>query len=269
MSDKPDCQIQRLVSIVARLRGPDGCPWDREQTTDSLKPFLLEECHEFIGAVEHENSDNIRDELGDLLLQVVLHARIFEEQDLFRLEDAAEAICNKLIRRHPHVFNPEQNDSQTDLDLQWELIKQSEKSSESRNAGLFEHLDNHLPPLLLASKVAKRATRVGLDWPDAKAVLHKVREELDELEEAMLDGDERDMEHELGDLIFSVINLSRHLNIDTEIALRHNISRFVARVAHIESALQCLGKDFSDITPSELDHLWEMAKLSEANGKIT
>lgn len=269
MKNGQDCSIKKLVAIVERLRGPDGCPWDREQTTTSLRPYLLEECHEFLGAVNHANSDDIRDELGDLLLQVVLHARIFEEQGLFSLNDAAESICNKLIRRHPHVFARQQEHESVDLDLQWETIKQNEKATAGKTPALFEQIDSDLPPLLTAQKIAEKAARVGLDWPDAKSVMVKIREELDELEKAIQDEKEDEIIHELGDLLFSVVNLTRHLKVDPDISLRMNLERFTSRVHYIESTLHNQGRTFKDIELSELDQLWEQAKKIEENQKRT
>ena len=262
-----DYPIQRLVTIVERLRGPDGCPWDKEQTTSSLRSFLLEECHEFLVAVDHASCDDIRDELGDLLLQVVLHARIFEEQGLFDLNDAAESICNKLIRRHPHVFARQQEHETVDLDIQWDTIKQNEKKAAGKTPALFEKIDSDLPPLLTARKVSEKAARIGLDWPDAKSVMDKIREELDELEEAMSNESENEIYHELGDLLFSVVNLARHLKVDTDIALRMNIERFTCRVQHIESTLTNQGKTFNDIGSAELDRLWNQAKKNEKSEK--
>ena len=267
MTERPDCSIQRLISIVERLRTPDGCPWDQAQTIDSLKPFLLEECHEFLGAIDRATTDDIKDELGDLLLQVVLYARIFEEQNIFTLHDAAESICNKLVRRHPHVFNPQPENSNPDLNLQWEEIKQSEKAGPGITPGLFEQLDADLPPLLAAHKISKKAARVGMDWPDSKSVLLKIREELDELEKAIDDNDEDAINHELGDLLFSVVNIARHLNVDTELSLRQNNARFISRIQFMESTLQTQNRTFSDCTISEMDQLWERAKHHEENKK--
>ena len=267
MKETPDCSIQRLIDIVERLRGPDGCPWDKEQTTSSLRPYLLEECHEFLGALKQQNNEDIRDELGDLLLQIVLHARIFEEQGLFNLNDAAESICNKLVRRHPHVFARQAEHDTVDLNLQWETIKQNEKLSAGKGSSLFEQIDSDLPPLLTARKIAEKAARIGLDWPDANSVIGKIREELDELEVAIQNNHEDEIYHELGDLLFAVVSLARHLNVDSDISLRLNLARFTSRVQYMESALQSLGQTFKDVTFSELDRLWEQAKKNEKTEK--
>ncbi len=267
MKETPDCSIQRLVTIVERLRGPDGCPWDKVQTTNSLRPYLLEECHEFLGAIKQENSKEIRDELGDLLLQIVLHARIFEEQGLFNLNDAAESICNKLVRRHPHVFARQVEHETVDLELQWETIKQNEKIAAGKGPSLFEQIDSDLPPLLTARKIAEKAARIGLDWPDANSVIEKIREELDELEVAIQNNQEDEISHELGDLLFAVVSLARHLNVDSDVSLRLNLARFTKRVQHMESALHRRGQTFQDVTISELDRLWEQAKKNELSEK--
>ena len=269
MKDRPDCSIQRLIDIVERLRGPDGCPWDKAQTTSSLRPYLLEECHEFLGAIDRANDDHVRDELGDLLLQIVLHARIYEEKGVFDLNDAAESICDKLVRRHPHVFAKQPEHETVDLDLQWEAIKLKEKTSTGKSPALFEQVDSDLPQLLTARKISEKAARIGLDWPDAPSVVKKIHEELEELEAAMQADKEDEITHELGDLLFSVINLARHLKVDAEIALHQNLIRFTSRVQQIESSLQANGQTFKDITLSELDQLWEQAKQFEKAEKRT
>ena len=269
MKDVPDCSIQRLIAIVERLRGPDGCPWDKAQTTSSLRPYLLEECHEFLGAIESANADHICSELGDLLLQVVLHARIYEESGLFDLNDAAESICDKLVRRHPHVFAKQPEHEMVDLDLQWEAIKQKEKTTTGKIPAMFEQIDSDLPPLLTARKISEKAARIGLDWPNAQSVVKKIREELEELEAAMQADKADEITHELGDLLFSVINLARHLKVDTEIALRKNLIRFTNRVQQMESTLHSEGRTFKDLTFPELDRLWEQAKQLEEFKKRT
>lgn len=269
MKDRPECSIERLIEIVAELRGPDGCPWDKAQTTNSLKPYLIEECHEFLAVADGPDADDIRDELGDLLLQVVLHARIFEEQGLFTLDDAAASICGKMIRRHPHVFSGQQQQTMIDLDLQWERIKSDEKLSAGKTPGISEPLDSDLPILQSALKISKKAARIGLDWPDARSVLKKVREELDELEEAIDANSPDTINHELGDLLFATANLARHLNLDTELSLRQSLVRFTNRVQYIEKELRGQDKTFSDINIQELDRLWESAKMAEQDEKIT
>ncbi len=267
MSERSDCSIYKLISIVEKLRGPDGCPWDKVQTTDSLRPFLLEECHEYLCALEQNNNKNIRDELGDLLLQVVLHAQIFKEQELFTLDDAAASICKKLIRRHPHVFDKKSGDEEVDLDLQWEAIKESERASTGKVPSLFDSVDSDLPPLQFARKISEKAARIGFDWPDVKSVFKKIREEVDELEEAIQNEDQDAIAHELGDLIFSTVNVARHLNVDTELCLRQNNVRFIGRIQQVESFLKSQNKTFNDVTTTELDRLWEEAKQTEKNDK--
>lgn len=263
MNDEEECAIQRLITIVERLRSPDGCPWDKAQTIRSLRPYLLEECHEFLVAIDHSDIDDIRNELGDLLLQLVLYARIYEEDGLFNLNDAAEAICNKLVRRHPHVFDKQTGQENVDLDQQWESIKQGEKINAGKQPSMFEQVDSDLPPLLAARKISEKAARIGLDWPDAKSVLDKVREELDELEEAMQDENDADIEHELGDLIFSVVNLSRHLKMESALALRKSLIRFTDRTLKVETILQGQNRTFKDVGSTELDRLWNQAKKTE------
>jgi MazG family protein len=264
VNDRTENSIQKLISIVERLRGPDGCPWDKAQTTASLRPYLLEECHEYLCAIEQSCHENIRDELGDLLLQVVLHAQIFKEQKQFTLEDAAESICEKLIRRHPHVFT-EQTSDDIDLDLQWEAIKLSERSNANDDPSLFDSIETTIPPLQYARKISEKAKRIGLDWPDTKSVLNKIREEVDELEDALQSRSQDEISHELGDLLFATVNIARHLDIDTEIALHQTNIRFTNRVRQIESILKQRNKSFKDLSITELDSLWEKAKQIEKN----
>ncbi len=206
MSDVGD--VSRLREIVARLRAPGGCPWDREQTHESLRAALIEECYETIEAIEKADDANLREELGDLLLHVVMHAQMGEERDAFDFEDVVEAVCDKLIRRHPHVFGSAQATESAQVVRLWESIKRDEKGAGS---SVMDGLPAAFPALLLAHEVQKRAARVGFDWDDASGALEKVEEEIEELREAISSEGRPTIEEELGDLFFSVVNLARKL----------------------------------------------------------
>ncbi len=255
--------LERLLEIMATLRSPEGCPWDAKQTPKSLKPFLLEETYEVLEAIDHGDPGGIRDELGDLLLQVVFQARIFEERGDFDFSDVAGAISEKLIRRHPHVFERGKTES-GDLDDQWERIKADEKAQRGEPATLLAGVPEQLPALLRAKKVSEKASRVGFDWQESEEVFAKVREELCEFEEARYHQDRAGMERELGDLLFSIVNLGRFLGIDAEEALRQTVNRFVLRFEHVERTLARTGQTFHNSSLEELDSLWDEAKRQEA-----
>lgn len=258
MSDQKESSWPRLLNIIRRLREPDGCPWDREQTHQSLKTCLLEETYEVLEAIENESDAGLCDELGDLLLQVVFHAQIAAEEGRFTIEDVLASINRKMIRRHPHVFGDAQaTDSQAVL-TQWEIIKANEKSQgkESR----IMKINNNLPALLLAQKAQAKAARVGFDWSDISGPWAKVEEELSELKNA---ASQTEKGEELGDLLFAVVNLSRHLGIDAEDAMRQSVRKFIARFDYIEDRLQKQGRSWEETTLEEMDRLWDEAKSKE------
>ena len=258
--------LQRLREIMRRLRDPhNGCPWDRVQTFASLVPHTLEEAYEVASSVEQNHLGELRDELGDLLFQVVFYSQIAQEQGLFDLDDVAAAICDKLERRHPHVFG---NAQVADADAQtvaWEQLKADERHGRDPDAGILDGIAAALPALTRAAKLQQRAARVGFDWPSVDGVLAKVDEELAEVC-AELDAEvpvsER-LEHELGDLLLAVTNLARHLKVDPEAALRRANRRFETRFRHMEQALAAHGGDLSQLSPAELDALWREAKAAE------
>jgi MazG family protein len=255
--------IARLTTVMATLRSPGGCPWDAEQTPQTLKPFLLEETYEVLEAIDKGDPSAIRDELGDLLLQIVFQARIFEEQGDFDLADVACSISDKLVRRHPHVFNGKETDRDA-LDAQWETIKFGEKAGRGESTRALAGVPCHLPALARARKVSEKASRVGFDWNEADEVFAKVQEELAEFELARQSRDLRGMEEELGDLLFSIVNLGRFLGIDAEEALRQTVNRFIHRFEHIETTLAQQGRTLGDSSLDDLDFLWEEAKKLEA-----
>ena len=253
--------IDRLLDIMARLRDPErGCPWDREQTWRTIAPHTIEEAYELADAVERGDPAHVRDELGDVLFQVVFQARIAEEQGLFRFEDVAESISEKLERRHPHVFGAATIGSAAEQTVAWERHKAEERKARGASAGVLDGVTLGLPALSRASKLGARAARVGFDWPDADAVLGKVREEIDELQQAFAAGDERHVREELGDLLFSIAQLARHLRVDPEGALREAGGKFERRFRHMEATLAGQGREPAGVTPDELEALWVRAK---------
>jgi tetrapyrrole methylase family protein/MazG family protein len=253
--------FNELQAIMKRLRGPGGCPWDAEQTHESLTRYLLEETYEVIEAIESKSSEHLKEELGDLLLQPVFHAAIAEEAGTFCMDDIVQTLCEKLIRRHPHVFGDAQiADSAAQIE-NWEQIKKTEKGDQRKSA--LSGVPPHLPALLKAQKVTEKAARVGFDWEHVDQVMAKVMEELHEFEEAMIANDNKQMESELGDLLFAIVNLGRFLSINPEGALRKTINRFQKRFEYVEERLHSEGRQMQNATLAEMDQLWEAAKEME------
>jgi tetrapyrrole methylase family protein/MazG family protein len=258
--------FEDLIAIMKRLRGPGGCPWDAEQTHESLTRYLLEETYEVIEAIEAKSPEHIKEELGDLLLQPVFHAAIAEEAGTFNMADIISTLCDKLIRRHPHVFGDQHIvDSAAQIE-NWEQIKKAEKGSE--RASVLAGVPPHLPALLKAQKITEKAARVGFDWEHVDQVMAKVMEELHEFEEAMSAGDNEHMEAELGDLLFAIVNLGRFLSINPEEALRKTITRFQKRFQYVEDSLHNQGRQMNVTPLAEMDLLWEEAKSQERGFNI-
>jgi MazG family protein len=249
--------VARLQKIVSRLRAPDGCPWDREQTHSSLRPLLVEECHEVIDAIERADDANLREELGDLLLHVIMHAQLADERGAFTLDEIAATICEKMIRRHPHVFGDKLAADSEAVLKQWEQIKREEKGND---AGLLDGVARSLPALLRSQILQKKAARVGFDWPDVGPVYEKLAEEIGEIREAVGKNDAAGIEAEIGDLLFSAVNLARKLGVDAETALAGANKRFSSRFRHIEQTLLADGRAFEGTSLEELDRIWEQAK---------
>lgn len=246
---------------MKRLRAPGGCPWDAEQTHDSLKRYLIEECYEVIEAIDSGNDDHLMEELGDLLLQPIFHASIAEERNSFTITDIIETICAKLIRRHPHVFGDQVITSSEEQVENWEKIKKDEKGEQRLST--LSGVPPHLPAILKAHKVTEKASRVGFDWETHDQIVDKIREELAELEETLVEGDQKRIEEELGDLLFAVVNLGRFLSIDSEDALRKTISRFTRRFSYIEDRLHERRSTPQHATLQEMEQLWQEAKKDE------
>jgi len=268
----PSRDIGRLLAIMAALRTPKtGCPWDLEQNFATIAPYTLEEAYEVADAIARDDLTDLKEELGDLLLQVVFHARMAEELGAFDFGDVVEVLTAKLIRRHPHVFGqrPEDQGSQTPQAVEglWERVKAQEKQAKAarggvENAGALAGVPVALPALTRALKLQDKASKVGFDWNDPRAVLHKIREEADEIE-AALDGDATAAAGEVGDLLFAAVNLARHLRADPEAVLRRTNQKFERRFAAIEQALAADGKRPQDATLAEMDALWDAAKARE------
>ena len=276
-------QFDELVRIMAKLRGPDGCPWDRKQTHGSLKPYLLEETYEVLETIDHQDTHKLKEELGDLLLQIVFHAQIGTESGTFTIREVMEQLSEKLVRRHPHVFGqvseegPSLNAEQ--VYSRWEQIKRDERTQSGRESSALEGVPKALPALLRASQVQARASRVGFDWPHTaqgmEHVFDKIEEEVRELREATLKSsegpqpassnegastDRSQIEAELGDMLFSVVNLARFLKVNPEDTLRQATNRFCDRFHYIESEAAKNGRRMEDLTLAEMDRLWEEAK---------
>jgi len=256
--------LTRLLDIMARLRGPGGCPWDREQTPETLRPYLLEEAYEVLEAIDGGEPAAMRDELGDLLLQVVFQSQLAAEAGRFTIADVARAIADKLVRRHPHVFGEVQVRDAEEVVRNWRRIKAEERRAAGGDGDLFAGVPKALPALVRAEQLGEKAGHVGLDWCDASGVLAKVREEEDELRAAVAAGDRAAVERELGDLLLALVSLGRHLGVSAEMALRAANDRFVARVRQVEVAAHARGASLSELSAEELDRLWQAAKAGAA-----
>jgi MazG family protein len=246
--------IDRLKQIVQRLRSPDGCPWDREQTHESLKPHVIEECYELIDAIDEKDDLGMREELGDLLLQVVLHAQMASEEDRFDFDSVADVISEKLIRRHPHVFGDTKLATSDAVLKQWDAIKRREKTE---RASALDGVPRGLPALAKAQKTQSKAARVGFDWADAEGPLQKVKEEIEELEQVETG---ENLAEELGDLLFSVVNFARKSKLDAEELLQAATRKFSERFRKMEALAESQGLNFSSLTLAQMDQLWDEVK---------
>ena len=250
--------IAELRAVVHRLRAPGGCPWDREQTHETLIPHLLEEAYEVAEAIRNGDMPHLREELGDLLLQPVLHAEIASESDAFDLDAIARELTEKLIRRHPHVFGDASVKDSEGVLTQWDAIKREEKGTQRES--ILHGISHGLPALIRAQKLQKKAAKVGFDWPDAAPVLEKIREEADEIAVEMAKGDAKAIAEEVGDLLFSVVNLARKLGVDSESALVAANAKFEQRFGKLEVKLAAQGRQPGECTLAELDAVWDEVK---------
>lgn len=258
--------IDKLRSIVQILRGPEGCPWDIEQTQKSLIPNILEEAYEAADAIRTGNKANIVEELGDLLLQVVMQSEIASESQEFSLEDVANSISDKLIRRHPHVFGNDKIDDTNSVLQRWEEIKRTEKNGQEKH--ILDGVTNGLPSLIKAHEIQKKVEKVGFDWPEAKSVIPKIREELDEVESAISEGgannDNDNLAEEIGDLLFAVTNLTRKIGMDSESLLAAANEKFIRRFNELENNLEENGTNVIEANIERMEQAWEEVKNKES-----
>ena len=264
-TDQPS--VDRLLEVMARLRDPEtGCPWDVQQSFATIAPYTIEEAYEVAAAIEDGDMAELKEELGDLLLQVVFHARMAEEAGAFAFEDVAAAISDKMVRRHPHVFGDVSAETADDVKLSWEEIKAAERAEKAENSetSALDGVSKGLPALLRASKLQKRAARVGFDWPESSQVFLKIDEELSELKAEIENGAEHDrLEDELGDLFFVLVNLARHLKVDPETALDRCNKKFERRFRALERGLTETGRSLDEASLEEMEAGWQAAKQEE------
>lgn len=259
MTDATPNAFERLVAVMDRLRGPNGCPWDRKQDLDALKSYLLEETYEVLQAMDEKSPEMLREELGDLLFQVVFISKLASEQKWFTVYDAAAGIAEKLVRRHPWVFGDQKVDGAEAAIATWETIKARERLGKQKDS-ILDGIPTELPALAKALRLAKKAAKVGFDWPDVEAVLAKIEEEVAEFKEVARAGDRAKAREELGDILFVLANVARKLELDPEDALRATNEKFIRRFKHVERRLREGGKTPDEAGLAEMDKLWEEAK---------
>jgi MazG family protein len=258
-------KFAELVRIMARLRAPGGCPWDRKQSFDTIKSYLLEETYEVMDAIDQRDWPSLAGELGDLLLQPVFFAEMAREENLFTISDSLDAINTKLVRRHPHVFGDAMAHTAEDVKQRWDEIKKQEKAERgaSNDASMLDDIPRSLPALAEAEKISKKAAGAGFEWPNIEGVIEKLQEELEELAAARERGDQEHIQHEIGDLLFTLVNLARFLKVDPEQALRKTNARFRRRFAHVEHQVAATGNTFSETPLERMEQFWQEAKELE------
>jgi len=264
--DKLLFEFSHLVDIMEKLRSPEGCPWDKEQSLDSLQKYLVEETYEVVEAYQKNDMDLLREELGDVLLQIVFQSQVAKEEGLFKLEDVIRGISDKLIRRHPHVFSDRQADTPAEVSVLWKEVKKKEKGENLKTISILNKFSRSQPALKQAAEIQKLAAEVGFDWENTNDVVLKIKEELSELEEAIENGDQESASLELGDLFFAVVNLSRFICTDPELALLRTNLKFQERFRFIEESVRKEGKKIDEMSLKELDYYWEKAKKNEIKG---
>lgn len=260
--EKEKYAFQDLVDIIEYLRSDNGCPWDREQTHSSMIESLIEESYEVIDAIEKKDEKNLCEELGDLLLHVLFHAQIEKEKQVFNIEEVIDGICKKLIFRHPHVFGESKVDGSEEVLNNWDELKKIEKQYNSHTE-ILEKIPQKLPALMRAYKIQKKAAKVGFDWEDKEGAIAKSKEEWEEVMEAVNNGEEKEIIEEIGDLIFSIVNLSRFLKVNPEIALTKTIEKFINRFRYIENSAVNQGSRLEELSIQKMDLLWNEAKKFE------
>jgi len=253
-------KFRTLVELMARLRAPGGCPWDREQTFDTIKPFLLEETYEVLDAIDARDWDELAGELGDLLLQAVFFSQMAGEAGYFKIEDVIDRINEKLVRRHPHVFGDASAETESDVREIWGQVKAQEREEKGESPkGVLDGIPRSAPALVEAQRISSRAAHAGFDWDDASQVIEKLHEELDELNRA---GNQDELEGEIGDLLFVLVNLARFKKVDPEQALRRTNAKFRRRFRHVEDGIAAQGRTLAESSIAEMEALWQQAKQS-------
>ena len=256
-------ELDRLIKIIKELRNPQsGCPWDIKQTSKSLIPNFIEELYETVEAIEEDNVTDLKEELGDLLMHIIMQIEIANEKSETNIEEILEGISNKLVLRHPHVFGDKKNLSVNEIKANWEKIK-NQKEKKSRES-VLEGIPMKMPAIIVAQRIQEKASSVGFDWKSLKPVIDKIEEEIQECKDAINNKDEANIEEEIGDILFSVINLSRKLNVDAETALRKTINKFQSRFQFVEKNLKIKGKNIYETDLEEMDKLWEVAKKEKS-----
>lgn len=259
MSKTPEQAFKQLTDIVNTLMGENGCPWDRVQTRESLKPYLVEEAYETLEALDSNQPEKIKDELGDLMYQILFHSKISEKQNEFDITQVIDNLAEKMVRRHPHVFEDSEADTPDAVIDQWEHIKISEKANRDHKS-VLDSVPIHLPSLARAQKLTKKAAKHGFDWQQIADVFAKLDEEVAEFKEAVLSGKDGEIEGELGDILFVLVNIARHKKIDAEEALRGTNNKFIERFQYIEAQVEQSGKTFKDTSLDEMERYWQEAK---------
>ena len=249
-------EFEELVKIVSTLRHPDGCPWDRDQTSQSLIPFLIEETYELIESIDEENWETVKEELGDVMLHIVFQASIADDNQQFKLEEVLKTVNEKLVKRHPHVFNIDQVVITGDINKEWEISKHKDKGRESRLDGV----PKNLPSIIKAQRLQQKASLAGFDWNKIELVWEKIHEEILELKEAQHQKNNDHIEEEIGDVLFSIVNLSRFLDISADNALRRTNRKFINRFKNVEEGIKAKGKEMEDATLEEMDVIWNESK---------
>ena len=252
--------LKTILAIIEQLRAPDGCMWDREQNTKSVKRYLIEEAYEVLDAIDEESHEDLKEELGDLLFQILFLVKISEEKGEFTISDVIREISEKMIRRHPHVFGNTKVKNVEEIKTNWNDIKIHEEGKRDKDASLLEGVPRSMPSLRRAQRITEKASNVGFDWKNSDGVIEKIEEELEELKAAIRSKKETNIQDEIGDLIFSLVNVSRFVNVDAETALRSTIKKFIKRFSFIEAKLKEDGKDVSHVSLEEMDSLWNQSK---------
>jgi tetrapyrrole methylase family protein/MazG family protein len=262
MSHTPDAAFKKLIDIINTLMGENGCPWDVVQTRESLKPYLVEEAYETLEALDSNQPEKIKDELGDLMYQVLFHAKISENRKEFDITGVIDNLAEKMVRRHPHVFEDSKADTPDAVIDQWEHIKISEKSNRDHKS-VLDSVPKNLPSLARAQKLTRKAAKHGFDWQEIKDVFAKLDEEVAEFKEAVLSGKDENITDELGDILFVLVNIARHKKIDAEEALRGTNNKFIQRFQYIEAKVEQSGKTLKDTPLDQLEHYWQEAKAGQ------